>query len=204
MCRYIVDPPNEGVLLPVKGDNANKHQTKYKVSSHVYAFSKQFAQGSTKKQRSFDAAGPWQVLQKSNAKLEVSCKQTDMSGHPMFRAMYILAPEAYVDRVSCAFPSPSSLAVGGVAARPSVSAGTLATTESKAGDKVLCSYYEKTFGKQSIKNHTAKCAEMNGFHGWGRCKHEPVSDLADGFDDLDDDDELDNALQCHDSRKIAF
>ena len=60
--RYIVDPQNEGVLLPVKGDNANKHQTKYKVSSHVHAFLKQFAQGSAKKQKSFDAAGPWQVL----------------------------------------------------------------------------------------------------------------------------------------------
>ena len=83
-------------------------------------------------------------------------------------------------------------------------AGTLSTTKSKAGDKVPCSHCGKIFGKQGIKNHTVRCAEKNGFQGWGRPKHEPVSDLADGFDDLDDDDELDNALQCHDSRKIAF
>ena len=73
------------------------------------------------------------------------------------------------------------------------------------GDKVLCSYHGKMFRKQGIRNHTAKCAEKNGFQDWGRLKHEPVSDLADGFDDPDDDDdELDNALQRHDSRKIDF
>ena len=44
----------------------------------------------------------------------------------MFKTIYIFTPEASVGSVSCAYPSPSSLAVGGVAARPSVSAGTLA------------------------------------------------------------------------------
>ena len=88
-----------------------------------------------------------------------------------------------------------------------MSAGALATTRSKAGDKVLCSYCEKRCGKQGIRNHTAKCAEKNGFHGWvPRLKHEPVPDLADGIIDLgnDGDDELDNALQRHESRKIIF
>ena len=98
-----------------------------------------------------------------------------------------------------------SLAVGGVAARPYVSAGTLAITRSKAGDKVLCSYCGKMFGEQGIKNHIAKCAEKNGFQGWGRLEHEPVSDLDGGFDNLDDDDdELDNTRQRHDSRKVTF
>ena len=55
MCRYIVDPQNEGVLLPTRGAEANMHQRKYKISSHVQAFLKQFAQW--RSERQFESAG---------------------------------------------------------------------------------------------------------------------------------------------------
>ena len=67
MCRYIIDPQNEGVLLPTKGTDANMHQQKYKISSHVQAFMRQFAQWRSEKQ--FEAAGPWRLLKASNSKL---------------------------------------------------------------------------------------------------------------------------------------
>ena len=122
MCRYIIDPQNEGVLLPTKGTDANMHQQKYKISSHVQAFMRQFAQWRSEKQ--FEAAGPWRLLAKSNSKLEVQCKQADMTGAQMFQAMYILAPNAPVASVSCALPSPKSLATGFAPPKPtSVSAG---------------------------------------------------------------------------------
>ena len=82
MRRYIIDPQNEGVLLPPKGTDANIHQQKYKISSHVQAFLKQFAQWRSEKL--FGSAGPWQLLKKLNSKLEASCKQSDMAGSSMF------------------------------------------------------------------------------------------------------------------------
>ena len=113
----------------------------------------------------------------------------------MFQAVYILSPGSPVASVSCALPSPGSLAVGAAAAKPaSASAGTLATTKSKAGNQVMCTFCKKMFGKQGIKNHTAKCAEKSGIQGWGKHTHEPESDL----DDLDDGHEdflLDDGLK---------
>ena len=191
MCRYIIDPQNEGVLLPPKGPDANIHQQKYKISSHVQAFLKQFAQWRSEKL--FGSAGPWQLLKKMNSKLEASCKQSDMAGSSMFQAVYVLAPNSSVASVSCALPSPRSLVMASAAPKAtSVSAGTLPSSKSKAadksksGEKVLCSYCGKMFGKQGIRNHIAKCAEQAGVNkGWGQHKYEPTSD---DDDDPDDDD----------------
>ena len=166
MCRYIIDPQNEGVLLPPKGPEANMHQQKYKISSHVQAFMRQFAQW--RSERQFEAAGPWRLLARSNSKLEVQCKQGDMTGGAMFQAMYILAPDAPVPSVSCALPSPKSLAIAFPPPKPaSVSAGGLLSSKSKAGkskgvDKVMCTHCSEMFGKQGIRNHEAKCAEKYG------------------------------------------
>jgi chemotaxis protein histidine kinase CheA len=182
VCRYIVDPQSEGVLLPTRGTEANMHQRKYKISSHVQAFLKQFAQWRSEKQ--FESAGPWRLLKNSNSKLEVQCNQSDMTGHSMFQAMYILAPDSPVASVSCALPSPTSLVMGAAAAKPaSASGGTVPSSKSKAadksksGEKVLCTYCGKMFGKQGIRNHIAKCAEQAGVSkGWDQHKHQPIAD----------------------------
>ena len=162
MCRYIIDPQNEGVLLPTKGTEANMHQQRYKISSHVQAFMRQFAQW--RSERQFEAAGPWpRLLAKSNSKLEVQCKQGDMTGGTMFQAMYILAPNSSVGSVSCALPSPKSLVMGAAAAKPASASGVpLPSSKSKAGgkskavDKVMCTYCGEMFGKKGIRNHEAK------------------------------------------------
>ena len=183
MCRYIIDPQNEGVLLPPKGPDANVHQQRYKISSHVHRSLKQLAQWSTEKL--FEAAGPWKLLKGLNSKLEASCRQSDMTGNTMFQAMYVLAPDSAVASVSCALPSPSSLVMASAARKPtSVSAGTLLSTKSKAakskaGDKVMCIHCGEMFGKQGIRNHEAKCAEKTG-----TLKSQPL-------DDIDDDDNQD-------------
>ena len=164
MCRYIIDPQNEGALLPPKGPGANRHQPKYKISSHVQASLKQFAQ--CRSERLFGSAGPWQLLKGLNSKLEASSKQSGMAGHSMFQAVYILAPNSSVASVSCALPSPGSLVMGAAAAKlASASGGTLPSSKSKTGgkskavDKVMCTYCGQMFGKQGIGNHEAKCAE---------------------------------------------
>ena len=159
------------------------HQQKYKISSHVQAFMRQFAQWRNEKQ--FEAAGPWRLLAKSNSKLEVQCKQGDMTGGTMFQAMYILAPDAPVPSVSCALPSPASLANAFPPPKPvSASAGDLLSSKSKAV-KVACAHCYKMFGKQGIRNHEAKCADKYGSKpkGWQLHKYEPPSD-DDDFDDI--------------------
>ena len=178
MCRYIIDSQNEGVLLPPKGPEANKHRREYKISSHVQAFLKQFAQGGQiGKKKQFDAAGPWQLLKASNFKLEDQCRQGDTTGNAMIQAVYIIAPNSSVASVSCALPSPKS------PVKPASASGTLASTRSRAGDKskavdtVMCSFCGKLFGKQGINKHTAKCAEKA--KGWGQYKYKPESDLVD-------------------------
>jgi hypothetical protein len=181
VCRYIIDPQNEGVLLPPKGPEANMHQQKYKISSHVQAFLRQFAQWRSEKQ--FEAAGPWQLLKSCNSKLEVQCNQSDMTGHSMFQAMYILAPDAPLASVSCALPSPRSLVMSTAAAKPpSLSGATVPASskskagKSKAGDKVICTHCGEMFGKQGIRNHEAKCAEKEYGKGWDQHKHQPIAD----------------------------
>ena len=184
MCRYIIDPQSEGVLLPTKGTEANMHQQRYKISSHVQAFMRQFAQW--RSERQFEAAGPWRLLKASNSKLEVSCKQGDMTGGAMFQALYILAPDAAVPSVSCALPSPASLVNAFPPQKPvSASAEDLLSSKSKAV-KVACAYCKEMFGKQGIRNHEAKCADKYGSKpkGWQLHKYEPPSDP----DDDDDDD----------------
>ena len=131
VCRYIVDPQSEGVLLPTKGTEANIHQRMYKISSHVQAFLKQFAQWRSEKQ--FESVGPWQLLKGLNSKLEVQCNQSDRAGHSMFQAMYILAPNSPVASVSCALPSSKSLVMSTAAAKPpSLSGATMPSSKSKA------------------------------------------------------------------------
>ena len=183
------------------------HQQKYKISSHVQAFMRQFAQWRSARQ--FEAAGPWKVLAKSNSKLEVQCRQADMTGAQMFQAMYILAPNAAVASVSCALPSPKSLAIGFAPPRPtSVSAGGMLSSKSKAGklkgvDKVRCTYCKEMFGKQGIRNHEAKCAEQKyGTQpkGWQSHKYEPPSD--DDDNDFDDFKHLNSGHQG--SKKTTF
>jgi hypothetical protein len=204
VCRYIVDPQSEGVLLPPKGPEANVHQEKYKISSHVQAFMRQFAQWRSEKQ--FEAVGPWRLIARANSKLEVHCRQNDMTGGLMFQAMYILAPDSPVASVSCALPSPKSLAIGFAPPRhTSVSAGTLATKskaadKSKSGEKVLCSYCGKMFGKQGIRNHIAKCAEQ--VKGWDQHKYEAVDGHEDSDDDFDDLDILNSGHQGN--KKTTF
>ena len=184
MCRYIIDPQNEGVLLPPKGPDANVHQQKYKISSHVHRFLKQFAQW--RNEKLFGAAGPWKLLKNLNSKLEASARQCDMTGPAMFQAMYVLAPDSAVTSVSCALPSPSSLVMASAPQKAtSVSAGTLLSTKSKGakaktGDKVMCIHCREMFGKQGIRNHEAKCAEKTG-----TLKSQPL-------DDIDDDDNHDD------------
>ena len=195
MCRYIIDPQNEGVLLPTKGTEANMHQQRYKISSHVQAFMRQFAQW--RSERQFEAAGPWRLLKASNSKLEVSCKQGDMTGGAMFQAMYILAPDAAVPSVSCALPSPASLVNAFPPQKPvSASAGDLLSSKSKAV-KVACAYCKQMFGKQGIRNHEAKCADKYGTKpsGWQNHKHQPW-DGGDygGDDDYGDDNDWDAVL----------
>jgi hypothetical protein len=186
VCRYIIDPQSEGVLLPTKGDDANKHQKKYKISSHVQAFLKQFAQWRSEKQ--FEAAGPWRLFKASNSKLEVQGRQRDMTGGAMFQAMYILAPNSSVGSVSCALPNPKSLVMG---AKPASASGVpLPSTKSKAGgkskavDKVMCTYCKEMFGKKGIRNHEAKCAKQYGTQptGWQHHKYQPPSDHDDDND----------------------
>ena len=179
VCRYIVDPQSEGVLLPTRGTEANMHQSKYKISSHVQAFLKQFAQW--RSERQFESAGPWRLLKNSNSKLEVQCNQSDMTGHSMFQAMYILAPDSAVASVSCAFPDPTSLVMGAAAAKaPSLSGATVPASskskagKSKAGDKVMCTHCGDMFGKQGIRNHEAKCAQKEYGKGWDQ--HKPIGD----------------------------
>ena len=203
MCRYIVDPQSEGVLLPTRGTEANMHQRKYKISSHVQAFLKQFAQWRSEKQ--FEAAGPWRLLAKSNSKLGVQCKQGDMTGGTMFQAMHILAPDAPVPSVSCALPSPKSLAIAFPPQKPtSVSAGGLLSSKSKAAkskgvDKVMCTYCGEMFGKQGIRNHEAKCAEKAACRkGWGQHKYQPWDD---GDYNGDDDDNFDLFNSGHQGSK---
>jgi hypothetical protein len=195
VCRYIIDPQNEGVLLPTKGTEANMHQQRYKISSHVQAFMRQFAQW--RSERQFEAAGPWRLLKASNSKLEVSCKQGDMTGGAMFQAMYILAPDAAVPSVSCALPSPASLVNAFPPQKPvSASAGDLLSSKSKAV-KVACAYCKEMFGKQGIRNHEAKCADKYGTKpsGWQNHKHQPW-DGGDygGDDDYGDDNDWDAVL----------
>ena len=195
MCRYIIDPQNEGVLLPTKGTEANMHQQRYKISSHVQAFMRQFAQW--RSERQFEAAGPWRLLAKSDSKLEVQCMQADMTGGAMFQAMYILAPDAAVPSVSCALPSPASLVNAFPPQKPvSASAGDLLSSKSKAV-KVACAHCYKMFGKQGIRNHEAKCADKYGTKpsGWQNHKHQPW-DGGDygGDDDYGDDNDWDAVL----------
>ena len=204
MCRYIIDPQNEGVLLPPKGPDANVHQQKYKISSHVQAFLKQFAQW--RSERLFGAAGPWNLLKGLNSKLEASCKQGDMTGSSMFQAVYVLAPNSAVASVSCALPSPSSLVMASAAPKPtSVSAGTLLSSKSKAGkskggDKVMCNHCGEMFGKQGIRNHEAKCAEKTGSR-----KYQPLDDGDDnGDDDGDNFDDLYFLDNGHKGSKRTF
>ena len=130
VCRYIVDPQSEGVLLPTRGTEANMHQRKHKISSHVQAFLKQFAQWRSEKQ--FESVGPWRLLKNSNSKLEVQCNQSDMTGHSMFQPMYILAPDSPVASVSCALPSPTALVMGAAAAKPASAAELRAKAKSAA------------------------------------------------------------------------
>jgi hypothetical protein len=80
------------------------HQQKYKISSHVREFLRQFAQWRSEKQ--FEAAGPWRLLKFCNSKLEVQCNQSDMTGHSMFQAMYILAPDTPLASVKLCAPEP--------------------------------------------------------------------------------------------------
>jgi hypothetical protein len=197
VCRYIIDPQSEGVLLPTKGDDVNTHQKKYKISSHVQAFLKQFAQWRSEKQ--FEAAGPWRLSKNSNSKLEVQGRQADMTGGAMFQALYILAPDAAVPSVSCALPSPASLVNAFPPQKPvSASAEDLLSSKSKAV-KVACAYCKGMFGKQGIKNHEAKCAEKYGTKpkGWEEHKYEPPSDIDD-----DEDYILDSGLKH--SKKTTF
>ena len=182
VCRYIVDPQSEEGLLPTKGTEADIHQGKYKISSHVQAILKQFAQWRSENQ--FESVGPWQLLKGLNSKLEVQCNQSDMTGHSMFQAMCILTPNPPVASVSCALPSPKSLVMSTAPAKPpSLSGATVpsskskATDKSKSDEKVLCSYCGKMFGKQGIRNHIAKCAEQaGGGKGWEQHKYQPISD----------------------------
>ena len=92
----------------------------------------------------------------------------------MFQAMYILAPNSAVASVSYALPSPKSLVMGAGAAKPASLSGVTLATKSKAADKstaaekVMCSYCGKMFGKQGIRNHTAKCAQQHSVKGCGQ------------------------------------
>jgi hypothetical protein len=160
------------------------HQRKYKISSHVQAFLKQFAQWRSEKQ--FESVGPWRLLKNSNSKLEVQCNQSDMTGHSMFQAMYILAPDSPVASVSCALPSPTALVMGAAAAKSrSLSGATVPASskskagKSKAGDKVMCTHCGDMFGKQGIRNHEVKCSQKEygkGFVQLTNLRHQPIAD----------------------------
>ena len=191
MCRYIVDPLNEGVLLPTNGPAANAHQAKYKVSGHVHSFFIQFAK--SPKQSKFNPVGPWHLVPKSNSKIEAKARQSHMSGAGVFQAVYILGKLESVGSVSSAIPKPAML-LAEKAEKVLDQDNVTTTTKSKAAaDKAKCCHCHRMYGVQGIKNHEAACAKNTGAYGWGKPTPKVGRDEGedeDFFDGVPEDDQL--------------